>query len=186
MYELKCKAIALAVEAKAFKQQEQREKRLLDKWKRKAAAAIAKAVGRGETPLGPNPNSAYSPTLRGIHLHRVNEIRKEARCALLAYGFVRGKSYQSMENFAWTQPNWDRVEKLAIRYSDTIEQDVKQRFAQWRDEGLGGVKARWIETIQPGSIKGPVLSFSGGFDNHDWVHMQTARNLGVQDTQAVA
>lgn len=174
MYELKCKAIALAVEARAFKQQEQREKRLLDKWKARAQLGRIKAAQRGGA-LGPDPKTVSSAVLRGIHLHRVNVIRKEARCALLAYGFVRGLSYVSMENFAWTQPDWDRVEKLAIRYSDTTEQDVKQRFAQWRDEALGGVKANWVKTIQPGSIKSIIDGYV--YSNRAWVEMQAIRNV---------
>jgi len=169
-YQLKCKAIALAAEAQAFKKQEQR----LKKWKHRAEAGREKVK---------KLNRNYNPeVLQGIHLHRIKDVRKEARNALLAYGFVRGLRYVEMENFAWTQPNWDRIEKLAIRYSRESEQDVKQAFGAWKDEALGGVTPkwsiqgpgkeiwdRWNDTMTPGSVK--TVHFDPA-----WVTMQRKRN----------
>jgi hypothetical protein len=157
MYQLKCKAIALAEESKAFKKQEQREKRLYRKWKAAAAAGKAK-FERNLT------------VYNGIRDHRLMMVRKEARCSLLAYGFLKGLKYQEMENFSWSQPNWDRVEKLALRYANrSTEQDIKQTFAQWRDEALNGVKPKWSDTVVPGSIGD--LKW-----DPEWVHMQNERN----------
>lgn len=34
----------------------------------------------------------------GLHLHRVNNVRGEARASLLAYGFLRGRSYAAVED----------------------------------------------------------------------------------------
>jgi hypothetical protein len=83
-----------------------------------------------------------------------------------------------MENFSWSQPNWDRVEKLAIRYGKLPEQTVKQSFSQWRDEALNGISPRWCESVQPGSMRN-----SGGNRNPqsvtynaDWINMQRVRN----------
>lgn len=174
-YQLKCKAIALAAEAQAFKQQEQREKRLLQKWKLrsqigrlKAAARSGQLEGVVQKMSGQDYSSVYSTTLQGIHLHRVKDIRKEARNALLAYGFVRGLSYRQIENFSWTQPNWDRVEKLALRYSNESEQEVKQRFAQWLFEARGDVKPKYVETVVPGTVKTKMF-------DPDWVDFQLNR-----------
>ena len=193
MYQLKCKAIALATEAQAFKKQEQREKRLLEKWKARAALGRLKASQRGEL-MGPDPKGAYSSVLRGIHLHRVMDIRKEARCALLAYGFLRGLAYREIENFSWYQPNWDRVKKLAIRYAEesdedklvpeykeTFQQAIAQKFAQWQDEALGGVQPRWAESVQPGSMRksGGNRNFNSVTYNADWIEMQRKRNAAL-------
>jgi hypothetical protein len=196
MYQLKCKAIALAVEAQAFKAQEQREKRLLQKWKKRAELGRLKALQRGDLILGPSPEGAYSATLQGIHLHRVNMIRKEARCALLAYGFLKGRSYREMENFSWYQPNWERVKKLALRYAEesdealltpeykeTFQQVVAQQFAEWQDAALEGVQPRWAESVQPGSMRnsGGNQNFNSVTYNADWIAMQRKRNAVGQD-----
>lgn len=187
MYQLKCKAIALASEAQAFKKQEQREKNLLAKWKAraqigrlKAAARTGQLAGAVEKMSGMSFADVYSVAQRGIHLHRVKDIRKEARNALLAYGFLRGLSYKQMENFSWTQPNWDRVEKLAIRYScdpkhcpaPKDEQVVKQQFAQWLFEARGDVPPKFVESVVPGTVK------DESFDP-EWVAFQVARDLGL-------
>jgi len=52
----------------------------------------------------------------GLHLHRVNEVRREARVALLAYGFIRGRAYEAIEFNAAVEPDWSRVAVLASRY----------------------------------------------------------------------
>lgn len=162
-YQLKCKAIALEVEAKAFKKQEARERRLLDKWKTRAE------LGRIKAGLDPMKLKVHSVTAEGIRHHRLTRIRPEARNALLAYGFLRGMPYHKMENFSWTQPNWDRILKLATRYSKESEQVVAQRFAQWLYEAKGDVKAKFHDTVVPGSIKSVMY-------DPEWVHFQDVRN----------
>ncbi len=176
MYQLKYKAIALAAEAKAFKQHERHAADRHAKWQARAALGRLKAQQRGELGQGQDPKTVTSVEQQGVYLHRLNRVRPEARNALLAYGFLKGKSYQEIENFSWTQPNWDRVLKLAIRYGDLDEQVVAQRFAEWISEALGGVKqAKFIESIVPGTIKTMVDSDTG-FNNCEWVKMQLARD----------
>lgn len=174
-YELKVKNLSLWQEALIIKNEEQREKWKRQKWKAKAISAKARAQAQGKA-VDPELPKWASAIQQGLYLHRVNQVRKEARCGLLAYGFLRGNSYREMENFAWTQPNWDRVEKLAVRYSGKTEQEVKQSFSQWRDEALEGVKPVWCESVQPGSIKTIVDTPTYGAHNKDWVEMQLRRN----------
>lgn len=44
--------------------------------------------------------------------------RKEARCVHLAYSFLRGRSYNEVENDSRTAPDWDRVEELVVKYGE--------------------------------------------------------------------
>ena len=48
--------------------------------------------------------------------HRVLVVRSEARHAYLAYGFVRGRSYVSMEPRYEIAPNWTRVRPMLKKY----------------------------------------------------------------------
>lgn len=51
-----------------------------------------------------------------LRLHRINEVRSEARAALLAYAFLKGKAYKNIEKSAHTPPDWKRVEALVRKY----------------------------------------------------------------------
>lgn len=206
MYQLKCKSIALAVEARAFRQQEAREKRLFHVQARDDAhragdhdgalrhdRRVKSLIGLKSNPQKMSDSELAADTARiakwrkraevgkakakrsldvfnGIRNHRLMKIRTEARVTLLAYGFLSGLSYRDMEPFSWTQPQWERVEILALRYRGSAdEQAVKQRFAQWIEEALGGVEPKWKPTVVPGSVK------DSSFDPA-WVEMQRTRN----------
>ena len=41
----------------------------------------------------------------GLHNHRVYDVRKESRAALLAYGFIKGYSYSDLEKGAQEEPD---------------------------------------------------------------------------------
>lgn len=58
-------------------------------------------------------NIRLRSSLRG---HRTWKIRRESRAALLAYGFLRGSSYNEMESNPHNPPNWDRVRRLVKKY----------------------------------------------------------------------
>src|SRR5690348_6675706 len=53
---------------------------------------------------------------RGLYEHRMNSVRPECRAANLAYGFLRGKSYEQIERNPKTKPNWSRVQRIAEKY----------------------------------------------------------------------
>lgn len=60
-----------------------------------------------------------SETRTGLYLHRVLDVRREARAALLAYGFIRGRLYSSMEkvgNHPQKAVDFARVLTLARKY----------------------------------------------------------------------
>lgn len=58
---------------------------------------------------------------RNLYLHRTQEVAKEARAALIAYGFMRGRRYDQIEhNPRWARlepdrakPDWRRVADIA-------------------------------------------------------------------------
>lgn len=44
--------------------------------------------------------------------HRRGIVRREARHSLLAYGFLRGRAYASMEPTCHTPPSWEAVKRI--------------------------------------------------------------------------
>jgi len=54
----------------------------------------------------------------GLHSHRVLDVRREARSALLAYGYLRGRKYLQLEPKCSEAPNWRRIGKLVERYGE--------------------------------------------------------------------
>ncbi len=85
--------------------------------------------------------SAYS-TYRGLHQHRTVEVRHEARAALIAYGYIRGKTFTSIEQtIKHEAPQWHRVVELIQKYSPRLDdghriskEDTKRVLARWLAE----------------------------------------------------
>lgn len=109
----------------------------------------------------------------GLHLHRIFDVRKEARSSHIAYGFLRGRKYHEIERLAYDQPNWERIERLIMKYSEEDSRITAQKFGEWKAEALGKVKARWISSQQPGAHRGRWT---------EWMH----RGREVQSQQAVS
>lgn len=69
-----------------------------------------------------------------LHRHRTHTVRKAARAAHLAYGFLRGTDYVAMENKCWSPPDWLQVQALI---ENTVPRDemqgIVQKFSEWRD-----------------------------------------------------
>ena len=93
----------------------------------------------------------------GLHLHRVNEVRKEARSAYLAYGFLRGLAYWEMEECAYTQPNWVRIKVLALKYGGKTNDELPAldvRFEEWKKEAVKSTYVNEKHVGQPRSRRG--------------------------------
>ena len=110
---LKIKIMSLAAEARIIRHEETRlvaKARLLDaaqkpdSWRRRRAAEL--------------------------HLHRVHNVRSEARSAHLAYGFLRGTPYASIEAKAKVKPDWKHIARMAGRFGVLVPAD----FAAWSGE----------------------------------------------------
>jgi hypothetical protein len=90
------------------------------KIKIKSLAAEAKIIRLEE---GRWPGT--STVRHGLHEHRIHEVRSEARAALLAYGYLRGRRYAQLEApIGNDAPNrrqtnaidWIKVAKLVAKF----------------------------------------------------------------------
>lgn len=85
---------------------------------------------KSQGPLDLNPKGAEFWKLRS---HRTNEVRNAARAAQLAYGFLRGKPYKTLERKSYT-PDYlmfkikDEVKRLASKFGG---QDYKGEVDNW-------------------------------------------------------
>lgn len=89
---LKVKIKYLAEESRIIRQEKER-------WLKKSRRARAKygdAYGGGWM-------------WNSLHEHRRGVVRSEARISLIAYGFLRGRTYEQIEGNAKTEPDWRRV-----------------------------------------------------------------------------
>jgi len=90
------------------------------KVKVKSLAEEARIIRREECRLKSRPvpkrPAGWEGTLSGLHSHRTQNVREEARATHLAYGFLRGRSRSQIEGGALTEPSWDRVEAMVKRY----------------------------------------------------------------------
>lgn len=68
----------------------------------------------------------------GLYEHRIFTVRRAARAANLAYGFIRGNSYILMEKNSRTQPSWKEISILLKRYA---EQNVHNSAKDLLEEG---------------------------------------------------
>lgn len=59
---------------------------------------------------------AKGPLWHELHGHRIGELRKEQRSALIAYGFIRGMHYEDIEVNPNFRPDWNRVKRLVEKY----------------------------------------------------------------------
>lgn len=91
------------------------------KVKVKSLAAEARIIRREER---------RNPELRGdLAAHRREVVRKEARHSLLAYGYLRGRSYRAMERTTHAEPSWAEVERMIRRYGPPAH---NTSFEDWR------------------------------------------------------
>ena len=75
-------------------------------------------------------NTNAQTRLNGLRKHRTNDVRKEARSSLIAYGFLRGLDYKQIENTT-LKVDWDRVEAMVKKYSEDDPRVTLQKFAEW-------------------------------------------------------
>ena len=68
-----------------------------------------------------------------LHLHRVHNVREEARATNVAYGFLNGLAYGDIEASCYEEPKWHRVEAMVKKYG--TEGTAEERIAaltEWR------------------------------------------------------
>lgn len=62
-----------------------------------------------------------------------SSVREETRYHSLVYGFLRGKSYRTLEGKTRSIPNFHRVRQLIIEYEPTSGYHVFQLHPQWEE-----------------------------------------------------
>jgi len=137
---LKVKACILANEARIIKTLEQRTKERLAKRRAIIKEGNTKYEGKGLELMAEN-NARDSRAFWGLRRHRLTEVRREARRTYLAYGFIRGKNYVTMEvgcrlNNQLKKTDWEAIEAMALKYAEDDPRAVKQKFAGWMAEAL--------------------------------------------------
>lgn len=114
---LKIKIVSLAAEATLIRNEE-----------RKHARRITKVYTRERGSLDPHPNTISNEIYWGLRNHRQFDVASEARAALIAYGYLRGKSYAAIEGLSvkeGNEPNWTRVYELVAKYGKRTKAVLK-------------------------------------------------------------
>lgn len=111
------------------------------KVKIRSLAAEARIIRQEELRLRDRGRSRPLPAhllgvREGLRLHRVNDVRTEARAALLAYGFLRGRPLEAIERPGSAGRPEARIRALVTKYGAAVMPDQKARL-----EAL----ARWLE-----------------------------------------
>lgn len=111
--ELKVKSMSLAAEARIIRKLEKK--------------FTKRRVRNGDFWEFPPTDERAIPTVNALVHHRKVVVREEARRTLLAYGFIRGRAYEIMENNSVTPVNWKQVEKMVAKHAP----DTLPLFAEW-------------------------------------------------------
>lgn len=65
--------------------------------------------------------AAWHPELRqSLWRHRTWDVRREQRAALLAYAFIRGRSYAEVERRTRSAPDLTRLKQLVEKYGTPV------------------------------------------------------------------
>lgn len=86
-------------------------------------ASEAKHIRRWERRLLAAARSGKAPDAKdrfwSIRNHRKDDIAPEARATVLAFGFLRGRPYKTMEQRRYSDPNWSQILRMATEYGAT-------------------------------------------------------------------
>lgn len=125
---IKIKALSLGDEIARIRHEER-------KWLRNSRWCARVMKGLTNKPVNVDPTAQQAHALTNfwtLRQHRL-ELRPEARVANLAYGFVRGRRYNQVENKAYSQPDWSKVIRLVEKYGEAYRGvDVKAAIEAWR------------------------------------------------------
>jgi hypothetical protein len=140
---LRIKIASLAAEGRLIRKAENR-KRKFRAANPIVAAEIAKRVATNERRLAGVQGRATrletieAPVFRpyypeevrnSLFKHRTVDVRREARCALLAYAYLKGKPYWAIEPTMKRPPNFVRVEEMARSFGGDLF--VRKEFNAW-------------------------------------------------------
>lgn len=115
---LKVKLVSLGMESRYIRKQELRQAKRLKK-------ALARGNNQGATVAEGNVCSLAE--------HRRNVVRKAAREAHLAHGYLRGVPYRDMENFVrpGNEPDWKQVAKVVRSHGSGLGNFTEDSMKDW-------------------------------------------------------
>lgn len=130
------------------------DKRVYLKVKLKSLAAEAKIIRLEE-----KKNSHFRV---GLAEHRRGIVRFEARHTLLAYGFLRGRSYEQLEPGAREKnnhPTWDRVREMVKKYGLVWDHE-NESYKDYQERRKEQLKAfeQWILSVTSEKSESPTLT----------------------------
>lgn len=74
-----------------------------------------------------------------LHDHRRGVVRPAARSYQLAYAFLRNRPYRTVEPTTHSEPNWDEVKRISLKFSETNPswekrraEEINSEFDTWR------------------------------------------------------
>jgi hypothetical protein len=110
------------------------------KIKIKSLAAESRIIRREEKR---HPGESYNRT--SLYLHRIGIVRSEARAALLAYGYLRGKRYAQLEAKCHTPPDAKRTLSLINKYAGCAEPALTaEQFQEWHENNAPGRERKTV------------------------------------------
>ena len=133
---LKVKVFTLAAEMTYIRRQE-------EKWKNKARYARQRQHATADLTAQAKAISSQAYAENAFWAHRDHRygLKTDARSTHLAYGCMRGISYQRMEvmcygplkGYSTSEPDWKHIEVMVEKFSknETAPQDFMQAYAQW-------------------------------------------------------
>lgn len=86
------------------------------KVKLKSLAEESKIIRHEKNHLKRNPYAGSVGYINGLHWHRIDHVRVEARATLLAYQYLRGIPYSVCEPGPKSEPAWDKVKRMVKMY----------------------------------------------------------------------
>lgn len=124
---IKIKMLSLGAEIHLIRREER-------KWLKRSrwCTRALKSGSNQPTPTELVHNQSYArDNFWGLRQHRLG-LRPEARAANLAYGYLRGRPYKTVENKAYAPPDWAKVVHLVKRYGEGYrDADVRSVIEEW-------------------------------------------------------
>lgn len=107
------------------------DKRTFLKVKIKSLAAEAAIIRKEERKNTKVNEFGYNELRQELKFHRIFVVRSEAYHTLLAYGFIRGRTFRQISPKGNPKHvNWDRVWKMIEKYGPKD----KKRFEDWKED----------------------------------------------------
>ena len=93
--------------------------------KLKSLAEESRIIRNEKNRLKNSKHPLRSKYINGLHWHRIDVVRVEARATLLAYQYLRGFPYSVCESNPKHPPDWSKVASMVRRYGGIKDFDHK-------------------------------------------------------------